>query len=142
MHKVNGGCHCGNILADVELTSAPDICHPRACDCDFCRKHAAAYISDPNGSLTLRIHDSRERATYRQGNGLAEFILCRKCGVLVAVLLRADGRIHGAVNVRALEGAETFAAERSVSPKSLSGAEKLQRWQDVWFPNVQVREPK
>jgi hypothetical protein len=138
MHKVSGGCHCGNILAEVELTAAPDICHPRACDCDFCRKHGAAYVSDPKGSLIVRIKNARESATYRQGSGLAEFILCRTCGVLVAVVLRRDGLVHGAVNVQALEGAATFAAERTVSPKKLSGGEKIQRWQDVWFPNVQV----
>jgi hypothetical protein len=139
MHKVSGGCHCGNIRVEVELIAAPDICHPRACDCDFCRKHGAAYISDPNGSLTLRIKHAGDSATYHQGSGQAEFILCRTCGVLVAVLLRSNVGLHGAVNVKALEGFERFAAERPVSPKKLSGSEKVQRWQDVWFPNVQVR---
>jgi hypothetical protein len=139
MHKVTGGCHCGNIIAEVELTAAPDICHPRACDCDFCRKHSAAYLSDPKGSLVIQIKNAAEVATYRQGNGLAEFILCRTCGVLVAVLLRSDVRIHGAVNVRAFEPGVTFADERTVSPKKLSGDEKLKRWQDVWFANVEMR---
>src|ERR1700692_2772561 len=32
MHMVSGGCHCGNILVDLELASAPGAYSPRACD--------------------------------------------------------------------------------------------------------------
>jgi hypothetical protein len=138
MHKVSGGCHCGNIVAEMELSTAPDKCHPRACDCDFCRKHGAAYVSDPKGSLILRIKDARESGAYRQGSGQAEFLLCRTCGVLVAVVVRCDGRVHATVNVKALAGAATFADERTVSPQKLSADEKLNRWQDVWFSSVEI----
>ncbi len=139
MHKVTGGCHCGNILVSLELTNAPETCHPRACDCDFCRKHGAAYISDARGSLLIAIRDPREYRAYRQGSGQAEFIVCATCGVLIGVLHRDDGRLHGAVNVKALESAAQFAAEQVVSPKQLAPEKKVQRWRDVWFSDVQIR---
>jgi hypothetical protein len=139
MHTVSGGCHCGNILVDMTITAAPDNCHPRACDCDFCRKHGAAYVSDPNGSLLIRIKNAHQTSRYRQGNGLADFLLCTTCGVLVGVLFQGDGQLHATVNVKAIEATTTFGSERPVSPKTLSGDQKTKRWQDVWFRNVEIR---
>lgn len=140
MHKVSGGCHCGNILMDLELTAAPETYHPRACDCDYCRKHGAAYLSDPKGSLLVRIQNAQERGSYRQGSGQAEFILCKRCGVLVAVVHGSEQRLYGTANVRAIDASVTLGAERSVSPQKLAAEEKAKRWQDVWFSSVEIRE--
>jgi hypothetical protein len=134
--KVTGGCHCGNILVDIELARASDTYNPRACDCDFCSKHAAWYVSDPHGSLLVRIKDARDSRLYRQGSGIADCLLCRNCGVLIGVLYRGDEQLHAAVNARAVEA--KFGAELAVSPKKLSDSEKVKRWQDLWFPNVSI----
>lgn len=138
MYRVSGGCHCGNVQLDVELTHEPATYHPRACDCDFCRKHGAAYLSDPQGALAIRVRDAPNTGNYRQGASLAECLFCRNCGVLVGVIYRCDDRLIGAVNVKAIEGWTNFAAEKPVSPKVLSGEEKIRRWQDIWFPNVTI----
>ncbi|MGB9430426.1 MAG: aldehyde-activating protein [Gammaproteobacteria bacterium] len=138
MIKISSGCHCGNLRIDLELTRAPDTYNPRACDCDFCRKHSAAYVSDPQGSLAIRIQDESLRGTYRQGSGQAEFLFCTHCGVLVGVLYRNDGRLYAAVNAKAVEGGKAFGAEQPISPKTLSASEKVKRWQDVWFSNVSI----
>jgi hypothetical protein len=138
MHRVSGGCHCGNILIDLELARTPREYNPRACDCDFCRKHCAAYVSDPQGSLFIRIKDERDSGKYRQGSGRAECLLCRNCGVLVGALYRSDGRLHGAVNVKAIAVRTSFGAEQPVSPKKLSESEKVKRWREIWFSNVNV----
>ncbi|MGH8402005.1 MAG: GFA family protein, partial [Gammaproteobacteria bacterium] len=138
MHKINGGCHCGNILVELELAHAPENYNPRACDCDFCRKHSAAYVSDPQGSLSCRINDERYCGWYRQGSGIAEFLICTHCGVLVAVLYRNDGQLHAAVNAKAINGGKGFGMEQSVSPKTLSASEKVTRWQEFWFHNVSI----
>lgn len=136
MYSLNGGCHCGNVQVKLELTRQPAAYHPRACDCDFCRKHAAAYLSDPRGTLAIRVRDASNMGAYRQGNSLAECLVCRNCGVMVGVIYRRGGPVIGAVNVKAIEGGANFAAEQPVSPKALSGEEKIARWQDIWFPNV------
>jgi hypothetical protein len=138
MHMVSGGCHCGNILVDLELASAPSAYSPRACDCDFCRKHGAAYVSDAQGSLRIRIEDERECAKYRQGSGIADCLVCRNCGVLVGACCWSDGRLYAAVNAKVLDDRAIFAPEQRVSPKKLSESEKVARWKDIWFANVSV----
>jgi hypothetical protein len=132
-----GGCHCGNIGVSAAVTYAPEACRPRACDCEFCRKHGAAWVSDPHGSLLIRIADESAAGRYAQGDGLAEMLLCRRCGVLVAALY-AGQTLHGVVNVSVLEARAEFAPAEPVSPRRLSPQAKVSRWQSLWFPNVTV----
>jgi hypothetical protein len=103
MQRVGGGCHCGNIRVELELTRTAGTYNPRACDCDFCRKHRAAYVSDPQGSLLILIRDERDSGRYAQGSGQAELLLCRNCGVLVSPLYRQAGRLYAAVNANIVE---------------------------------------
>ncbi len=138
MHTVSGGCHCGNIRVQLQLTREPAAYRPRACDCDFCRKHSAAYVSDPQGSLHLQIAEAGEAGRYRQGSAQAQLLLCRRCGVLVAVLFEGDGELHAAANARALDAAVSFGAEQPVSPQILAAADKARRWREIWFHAVTV----
>jgi hypothetical protein len=138
LSKLTGGCHCGNIQIELELTRAPETYNPRACDCDFCTKHSAAYVSDPKGSLAIRIKDESKVGKYRQGNAIAEFLICTSCGVLVGVTYKSERQVYGAANAKAIQGGKGFGPEQPVSPKKLSGDEKMSRWQDVWFPDVIV----
>lgn len=140
VNTLTGGCHCGNIQLELELTRAPDSYNPRACDCDFCTKHSAAYLSDPKGALTIRIQDSAKVGRYRQGNTLAEFLICSDCGVLVGVTYKNEGRLYGAANAKAIQGGKGFGPEQTVSPKTLSGEQKVSRWRDVWFPDVTIAD--
>jgi hypothetical protein len=108
---------------------------PRACDCDFCTRHRAAWISDPKGALTLRVLKADVLQRYRQGSGQAEFLICRDCGVLVAVASQdTHGNLLGAVNRNAFDHREAFPAEAIVSPQRLSAEQKLARWSEVWTP--------
>ncbi len=68
---LSGGCHCSNIQIDLSLSGAPGDYAPGSCDCDFCRKHGASYVSDANGSLRIRIERAADSAYYRQGSGQA-----------------------------------------------------------------------
>jgi hypothetical protein len=135
---LTGSCHCGNIQLELGLTRAPETYNPRACDCDFCTKHSAAYLSDPQGSLAIRIKDESKVGRYRQGNAIAEFLICTHCGVLSAVTYENEGRMYGAANARAIQGGKGFGPEQTVSPKTLSADQKMSRWQDVWFPDVSI----
>jgi hypothetical protein len=139
VHGLSGGCHCGGVRVELELSRSPDTYHPRACDCDFCRKHAAAWLSDREGQLRIRGENNAQAVTYRQGSGQAELLLCGNCGVLVAALYRRQERLYAAVNVRALEGGAAFGTELPVSPKTLSVGKKAERWQDIWFSNVTIQ---
>lgn len=139
MQTLGGGCHCGNIRIELTLTRAASSYNPRACDCDFCRKHRAAYLSDPQGSLRILIREEREARRYAQGSGQAQLLLCGNCGVLVSPLYADGGRLYGAVNVNAVEGAAAFGAQQPVSPRMLSAGDKVQRWKELWFSDVTLR---
>jgi hypothetical protein len=138
LNRADGGCHCGNILVDLQIAGAPEAYHPRACDCDFCRKHCAAYVSDPHGSLAIHIKDPALSSRYHHGHGIADFLICRNCGVLVAVLHRSDERLYAAINAHVIGGGTRFGAEQPISPKTLNDIQKIERWRDLWFSHVEV----
>ncbi|QSX77048.1 GFA family protein [Agrilutibacter solisilvae] len=107
---------------------------PRECDCDFCTRHAAAWVSDAQGALRIRSRDGA-LLRYRQGSGQAQFLLCTRCGVLVAVIARSqDGRWLGAANRNAFDDRARFGAPATVSPQQLGPEEKLARWTQLWTP--------
>jgi hypothetical protein len=136
MVKTGGGCHCGNIRIQASFSQYLTAYNPRACDCDFCVKHAAAYVSDPQGSLHVAIRNELEVNRFRQGSETCEMLVCRICGVLVGAVYRESDRLFGTLNVRALDTRANFASEQPVSPKTLSVDQKLQRWRNIWFSDV------
>jgi hypothetical protein len=129
-----GGCHCGRLRWQFTTAMALADVVPRACDCDYCARHRAAWVSDAAGQL--RIHASVAKLQrYRQGSGQAEFLLCRDCGVLVAVIAHSDdGRLLGAVNRNAFDQRDAFMAETVVSPQRLAAETRLERWSQLWTP--------
>lgn len=138
MHKLSGSCHCGNLRMELGLPAAPQTYSPRACDCAFCSKHGAAYLSDPGGRLHIRVGDERQLRRYRQGSGIADCLVCANCGVLVAIAYRSEGRLYATVNARAIDAGVVFAESQPVSPKLLSAGEKPGRWENLWFADVRI----
>jgi hypothetical protein len=129
-----GGCHCGCVRWRMTTALAPEAIAPRACDCDFCLRHAAAWVSDALGRLQVQVRGAA-MVRYRQGSGQAEFLLCGRCGVLVAVMARSgDGRWLGAANRNAFDERARFAAPTPVSPQQLGPDQKLARWSQLWTP--------
>ena len=133
-HGHRGGCHCGRLAYEARLTQPLSTYAPRACDCSFCRKHGAAWISDADGDLTLRVRGDVVR--YRQGSGQAEFIACPHCAVVVMVTAEVDGEGYGAINARTLDASGELAAERTASPQALDAGQKVERWSQLWFARV------
>ncbi|WP_199103163.1 GFA family protein [Aquitalea sp. ASV11] len=138
MHELSGACHCGNIHLQLELSQPLADYTPRACDCDFCRKHGASYLSDPHGSLQITVSDADGLGKYRHGSQLADFLFCTHCGVLLGVLYQDGSRLYGTVNCAALQPAEALGTSVSVSPKRLESSEKIARWSTLWFPDVRI----
>jgi hypothetical protein len=136
MPETHGGCYCGNIRIIASFSQDLAAYNPRACDCDFCRKHTAAYVSDHLGSFSLQIRNEFEVSRFRQGSNTAEMLLCRSCGVLVGALYRDSNRLFGTLNVKALDSRQSFGPEQCVSPKLLSADQKVQRWRELWFPDA------
>jgi hypothetical protein len=139
-----GSCHCSKLRWNLETELSITNLTPRACDCDFCTRHRAVWISDLQGKLTLHVLQAGVLQRYRQGSEQAEFIICRVCGVLVAVVATDTcGNLLGAVNRNAFDHREAFPAEAVVSPQRLSPEQKLARWSEVWTPTqIRIGQPK
>ena len=133
-HVLNGSCHCGRLSLRFETAIAPADYHPRACDCSFCVKHDAAYISDPQGALAFRVKGEDALSRYRQGSGAVECLICRDCGVYVGAIFEDAGQTIGTVNARCIDGDVAFGERRTVSPQQLGRDEKVGRWQEIWTP--------
>ena len=139
MTTLDGACHCGKVRLQFRTALANSDLTPRACDCSFCRKHGAAWISDPAGSL--RIHAAkRSLRNYTQGSNTARFLLCDACGVLVAVVTGPENEMLGAVNAGCLEGEIALNAPVTVSPQKLDRDAKVARWGAVWIRDVRIEE--
>jgi hypothetical protein len=106
--NLRGSCHCGRIAVDLSTNRHPAIFNPRACQCGFCRRHAAAMISDPNGRLTIETSGESDDI-YRLGFGITDFHVCARCGVFVAATWQDQGnKMLGVVNIRVMDDARLF----------------------------------
>jgi hypothetical protein len=84
--------------------------------------------------LRIRVADGKLQR-YRQGSGQAEFLVCRNCGTLVAVIARTgDGHLLGAANRNAFDARASFGEQAVVSPQQLAPDAKLARWTQLWTP--------
>jgi len=101
MHVLEGGCHCGNLAVTYRTGVAPEDATPRACQCSFCRKHRARAISDPDGSLEIRVGDASALTRYRFGTGCADFLVCTTCGVYVAAFMPDPDDARGVATLMA-----------------------------------------
>ncbi|QNP40056.1 GFA family protein [Lysobacter solisilvae (ex Woo and Kim 2020)] len=130
-----GGCHCGALRWTFTSEHALDAFTPRACDCDFCTRHRAAWVSDARGALQL--HGAGNARHYRQGSAQADFLFCAACGVLVAVTCQGlDGRLRSAINRNSFDQRHLLGAEAIASPQQLAADAKLARWSQLWTPTA------
>jgi hypothetical protein len=136
---LSGSCHCSRVHVSLQTMRAAADCSPRACDCSFCRKHGAAWLSDPQGALRVHIHDPTDLRTYRQGSDTADMLLCAHCGVLIAVVFAHSDGLFGALNAACLDDV-ALGASVVVSPQYLSAAEKIERWRMLWA-RAEVSQP-
>ena len=140
MPTLTGSCHCQRLQLALRGSIDATATSPRACDCSFCQAHAAAWVSDPDGELVVTASGADALGRYRQGSESAEFLFCRHCGVLLAVVFASDEGMRGAVNVRCLAEAGEFAPAQVVSPQQLPPEVRRERWRRLWTPvRVEVR---
>jgi hypothetical protein len=130
-----GGCHCG-ALGYVYRTALASRAWPiRACQCGFCRAHAALSTSDPAGSLDFRQHSGGALQRYRFAQGTAEFLLCRLCGVYVGAVMRTEQGLFGIINTRTLrEAPADLAPPAAADYESESAVQRTARRAQRWTP--------
>lgn len=138
MEHQTGQCYCGNITLELNLPNSISTYTPRECDCSFCQKHGAAWLSDPHGKLLITINHPENLLRFHQGSRQAEFLICQSCGVLAAVCYSENTTNYTAINYRALQNKNQPGNPVTVSPQKLSAEEKTSRWKEVWFSNTKI----
>ena len=136
--KVTGGCHCGNISYSAEYSNELATYIPRACDCTLCTRHGAAYTSDRNGKLTINIRNMSQVNWYRQGSQIADFLICKQCGIMTNVIYKEAGRIYGSINSRTSDQFDQFGNCQDMHLTQLSDEARIKRWKDNWFSEVTI----
>ncbi len=140
---ITGGCHCDNIAYRLHWPkSGPGIplgIPVRACGCAFCRKHGGAYTSHPDARLEVRFADASRVERYRFGTKTAEFLVCRKCGVVPVVTSMIEGTLHAVVSVRSFDDVDP--TEFEIAETDFDGEtteDRLARRQRNWISDVSV----
>jgi hypothetical protein len=135
-----GSCHCGNLSLELEATRTAAEMPVRLCGCTFCRRHQPRYTSDPQGSVTVRVQDEGQLGRYRFALGLADFLLCRRCGVYVAAFEPAEdgsGTGRAVVNFNVLDDAADFTgAPVRMDYDAEDAAARRARRAKAWTPAV------
>ncbi|MDK2593871.1 aldehyde-activating protein [Pseudoalteromonas obscura] len=128
--KYCASCKCGNVEVSVNFPHPIEKYQPRECNCDFCLANGLAYLSDPNGTLSLTAKDPMKRL--KQGSLQATFWQCPHCMDIVAVTHANNNKTRGAVSKQLFEAKYRIPPSIRVSPKKLSPTEKLIRWNTAW----------
>ena len=103
MNEYRGGCHCGALNYRYTTNLQSGGWPIRACQCSFCRLHAAITTSDPAGSLSFSATDVTALQRYRFGAQTADFLLCRECGAYLGATVQVGPARLGLVNVLSLQ---------------------------------------
>ena len=127
-------CSCEAVRVKLSLPRSIESYQPRECDCDFCKHHSLAYISDPLGKLS--VNSSASVNFLKQGSEQASFIQCSRCNQVVAVFYDAEKVKKGAVSATLFANRHSFNEYQTTSPKLLSSANRRERWGNLWLTVV------
>ncbi len=136
MTHIDGQCHCGAVRVTFETNVNLNDIEVRACQCGFCRRHGARTISDHGGHMLIAAMPGAIKR-YSFGDHVAEFLICRECGVYVAAVMGEDaaGGMRGTLNVNVLDSRVLrLKASAPVSYDSQGPEEKVERRLMRWMP--------
>ena len=132
-------CHCGALEARYRTAAPLASWSVRACQCDFCRAHAALSTSDPAGTLAFIARDISRVHRYTFGSRTTDFLLCRACGVYVGARLQTSP--FGVLNTRALQPFPAELPEPALmnygdEPAQLRQERRAERWTPLATPTL------
>ncbi len=130
-----GACHCGAVGFVYRTALPPEAWSIRACQCTFCRTHAALSTSDPRGFLQFLEHTPDALNPYRFGRKTADFLICRNCGAFIGAIMRSGNNDFGIINVRVLQSVLSRLQEAKPMHYENEGpAERTGRREGRWTP--------
>ncbi|MBI3769433.1 MAG: aldehyde-activating protein [Deltaproteobacteria bacterium] len=137
MNAFAGSCHCGAVGFSFRTHRSPGNWSARACQCSFCRAHAALSTSDPSGSIEFLERRSGAFMRYRFGQRTADFLICRHCGVYLGAVLASSSGRFGIINVNALHPIpSTLPAPQPMDYDAETPEQRIARRQQRWSPVV------
>lgn len=135
IRSYEGACHCGAVSYRYDTSLATASWPVRACQCAFCRLHAALTSSDPTGSLSFHAGDLSDLQRYRFGARTADFLICRRCGAYLGATMRSAASGYGLVNLRTLRPMPgDLSAPVAMSYDGESSAQRISRRESRWTP--------
>ena len=135
---IRGRCHCGNLSYTLHWpqSSAPTL---RACACDYCSRHGALWTSHPDAPVTLTILETAQVLPYRFATASADFLVCRRCGILTLTRCVLDDGERTVVNANTFENlALEYCARVTTNFDGEDRAQRLARRQRNWSPLIVV----
>ena len=142
-HRLKGGCHCGAIGVELILPRPPEEEFVGACQCSFCRRHNARTVSDPKAVARLVVNEPAQLNRYRFGLNASEVVLCRRCGVYVAMLMTGDDGARTTISIDAFDERVRFT--KPAEPRDFSGETleaRHQRRRARWTPTELIGWPQ
>lgn len=136
---LTGGCHCGVIAYTLSWPQRDLPIASRSCSCSFCTKHNNRYTSNPDARLKIRLADEERICRYRFATGSADFIFCRRCGVMPLLTAKIEGKLFALVNVNSLDDQSVIAED--VPAMTFEGEdleERTGRRKKNWISRVEV----
>tara|TARA_R110000868_G_scaffold8205_3_gene42429 strand:+ start:20127 stop:20570 length:444 start_codon:yes stop_codon:yes gene_type:complete len=91
---LSGNCHCKNIEVAFEISKAPEDLWIRKCPCSFCTKQGNLNVTDPDGLLSVTIHNKTNIFWYEMGHKTSKRLFCNICGVYIGAFMEhAEGNV-------------------------------------------------
>lgn len=139
LRNFDGGCHCGGLGFTFQTALPVARWNVRACQCQFCRAHAALTTSDPDGRLRFHARDRELLVRYRFGLKTADFLLCKRCGVYVGAQINTAHGAFGIINIPAMTPVPDGLPVAALGDySSESSGERVARREKRWTPLDEV----
>lgn len=139
--RINGNCHCGNIVLELEWADEPPEIPARACGCSFCVKHGGVWTSSPGARLVVAIRNPALVSKYTFGTRTATFHVCSRCGVVPLVTSDIANHVYAVVNVNVLEHVDqSRVREVPANFENEDVDARLARRQRNWIGDIRIVE--
>jgi hypothetical protein len=137
-----GQCHCGAIGVQLTSDRLPSDQILGACQCSFCRKHNARAFSDPNAQVIVTAADPAQLQLYTFGLKTSKQVICRQCGVYVAMILADGDQVWSVINIDTLDDRVSFTGEPQVRDYSAEDRQgRIARRTARWTPTTLIGWP-
>jgi hypothetical protein len=133
MTTLSGHCHCNQITLELATEIPANALRLRACQCSFCRRHGARTTSDSAGTVRIVLKNCEGVGYYQFGSQTADYLVCGRCGVYMAAVLRDRTRTYATVNVNTFDVPLTQVAE-PVDYESETPEQRIERRRSLWTP--------